>query len=932
MARVPDIIRRNAISQVAKVPAQTGHGWAALANLAQAGAEFIKPAVEKQAQEEGLKATYRDENGVLKVKEKNVLGGFYADIHNSAAYAMYLAKSKIDMSESFTELARKFEFDPAGFKEASDAYIKSKASEPGVPSALKEELVLDAQQEASRRFNGLYDQQTDRTYRETNRNTSTARDMMVDDYVNLYMGGDLEAAEAKYAEIEAISKFRENAPYISETPAEREAFLRGVRGSAKAAALTQRLSETMGDTDLSKEFRQEIEDVLKDPDIDPDTRRRLYVATQGRLKGIDANAIVDGLTNDSYAAKVVRVESGGKSSAANPNSSALGPHQFLKGTWLENVKELRAQGKAQWSKGLTESEILLARTSPEASAEVFDHFRRKNAAVLQKAGLPVDEATEYMAHFFGAGGAVQVLTSDPTALISEILPEVVKANPFMKNMTAHDARNWAARKMTMKASDIILQQQQIDLIDDTEVRAMASSALSDRFKVRKRFEDASALEYEERLTARDDTLTEQEIREDHRLADSTQKSIVAELQRLNADKIAVQQTIGKLNNPATIWDPFDTKQNNAVDDAYKSMLGDEHPLSEPGQLLAGEIALKRGSLPKTSFNALRAAVKGNDPAAFASAVEFANQVLQRQPGALDMHGNRSDVTNALSDYGFLSQFMGAEEAAARVIELNSPEAVANRKNLSDAAKEAKKSLDPKDIVAHFEDKDLDVDLGTDDQRRQVMSDYETLFEKAYLETGDAGLAKNRALNDLDRSYGPNEITGNSRLMKFPPQNFYPRSQENPEWMRLQLVMDVSKHAYGDKALDPSKGVQIVDRKNMGLVPFNRIVMVSDEGTRADVAAKRDPRYQVYYMNDENELTPVPGRYRFDPARAMEDDAAASRARKEEFEADRSSTSEATNLRLWRDHMRMNMGMTDVEARAELEKDRESYALTPPPQE
>lgn len=92
-----------------------------------------------------------------------------------------------------------------------------------------------------------------------------------------------------------------------------------------------------------------------------------------------------------------------------------------------------------------------------------------------------------MAHFFGAGGAVQVLTADPSAKLSEILPKkVIEANPFLKNMTAVDAKNWAARKMTVKSSDMGLIQSEIDEFDDTELRALASARLNEAIRARKR--------------------------------------------------------------------------------------------------------------------------------------------------------------------------------------------------------------------------------------------------------------------------------------------------------------------------------------------------------------------------------------------------------------------------------------------------------------
>lgn len=926
MARVPEVIRRNPLSQVAARPAATGQGWAALADLAKIGADMARPKALEQATELGLKSVYRDQDGTLKVDQATNLGGELADAHNSAAFAKYLAQKKIDMSQTFTELAQKHEFDPAGFKDASDAYIRLLQADESVPASLKEDILLDADRESKSRFNGLYRMETDRNYKEADRNTLTHRDMLVDDYVNLYMGGDMEAADAKFREIEEVSRFRENAPYISETPAEREAYLRGVRASAKVARLTQRLNETSGATELPDDLRQEIDDVLADPDLNPDTRRKLYVATQGRLKGIDANAMVDGLTADSYEAKVRRAESSGNVNAKNPLSSATGPHQFIAGTWLENVAELRKKGGAKWAEGLSTTEILAARTNAGASAEVFAHFRAKNAAILSANGLPVTEDTEYLAHFLGAGGAVKALSSDPSAILSDVLPKaVLDANPFLKNMTVSGLRNWAARKMTVKASDIALQQRAIDLIDDTEVRAMAATALNDRYGIRKRMEDAAALPYAERLGAKDDSLTEQEILEDHSLADSTQTKLVEELRRQRADQIKTQETIAALNDDTTRWDPYDSGSRKDVNQAFESVLGDDDPLSVQGQTLAGEMALRTGFLPQRSFNSLRAAVNGTDPQALASAMEFANQITSRVPNAMGPYDGDTEVLNALADYQFKSGFMGAEAAATQMIEERSPDAVSKRKNLSDAAKTAAKNLKSSDITDFFSSRGSDVDLSDPNVEGSVMDEYDRLFKSAYVDTGDASLAKNRALNDLARVYGGDEVTGSGRMMKFPPQKFYPM---DPMDMRAQIENDVNAYAFGDEAQRNQYGGLIVDDH---WVPSSRITIMSDERTRQEVSAGKPPSYQVMFMDQDGVLEQIPGRYTFDPAQSLADDEKLRADEMQALEEGQADDGAVRNLRAWRTYLEGQGHGVEGALRMVMENKAE-YSAAPPPTE
>lgn len=934
MARIPEITRNNPLSQVAAGnPAPSaGAGWEALAKLAKIGEDFVHPAAVKEAADQGSKDVYRDADGTLKVKEASVLGGEMADVHNSAAYAKYLAQRKIDMSQSFTEMARTYEFDPAGFKQAADGYIKIMREDETVPTALRDELLIDAQAQTSQRFNGLYDRQTEKTYREADRNTSTLRDMMADDYTNLVLGGDQKAADAKMKEIEDLSTFRASAGYISETPAETASYLRGVRGAAKAAELAQTLSGLTGATSISDDLRKQIDATMKDPDISPEARQKLYSATRGILKGVDAAGIVSGLTDGSYASKVIRVESGGNANATNSTSSASGLAGFTNGTWMQSVRELQAQGGAAWAKGLSNDDILDMRKNGAASKEVLEHFTAQNQRALAGAGLPVNDATTYMAHFFGVGGAIKVLSADPSALISDLLPEAAKANGFLQGMTVVDAQNWAARKMTMKASDIAAQQIQIDQIPDPEMRALASDALSERFKARKNIEDAAAAEYDARLASKSDALTEQEIFQDQSLGDRTQVSLSNKLAAKNKDRIELQQTVASLANPAAPLDFGDAKTRSAVDGAYKAVIGDQGPLSDVGVRAAGEIVATRGYFPKPAFDAVMGAINGTDPVALARSMEVINQAVSSQPAALQYQSGNSTVMDALSDYRFYSGFVGGEAAAAKMLADRTPEAIAKRKNLSDAASAAAKNLKPADFPDYLSGKNVSASLGNEGQQGEMMSEYERLFKDAFIDTGDTGRAKERALSTMSRIYGPDGVTGSNTLMKFPPQNFYPHPLgSDPNWMQAQLVDDVSNMAYGkDRTVNNvggRSGHQVI--QTLKTIPANRISIMSDETTRKEIAAGKPPSYMVGYFDDDGHYQQNNQRFHFDPAAALAQGSAASKAAMDAAQTYADQHVRRDNLMAWTKYLDKTKGL-GAGAVMSLD-DMERYATTKPPE-
>ncbi len=140
---------------------------------------------------------------------------------------------------------------------------------------------------------------------------------------------------------------------------------------------------------------------------------------------------------------IISAESGGNPNARNPNSSASGLGQFIDSTWLATIRQARPD-----LAGKTDAELLALKTDPALSREMTEAYANQNQAILTKAGVPVTDGNTYLAHFAGPGGAVKVLQADPGASVADILgPGVVKANPFLANMTAADLQAWASKKV-----------------------------------------------------------------------------------------------------------------------------------------------------------------------------------------------------------------------------------------------------------------------------------------------------------------------------------------------------------------------------------------------------------------------------------------------------------------------------------------------------
>lgn len=152
--------------------------------------------------------------------------------------------------------------------------------------------------------------------------------------------------------------------------------------------------------------------------------------------------------------QIVTTESRGDSNAKNKRSSATGAGQFLDQTWLELVRAHRRELLT----GRTEKEVLNLRKDLELSREMTRRFIERNAVALAKRGLPVTPSTLYLAHFAGPAGAVAILTSPGEADAALVManadsrPEVTRtkilnSNPFLRDFTVEDLKNWAKMKM-----------------------------------------------------------------------------------------------------------------------------------------------------------------------------------------------------------------------------------------------------------------------------------------------------------------------------------------------------------------------------------------------------------------------------------------------------------------------------------------------------
>ena len=158
-------------------------------------------------------------------------------------------------------------------------------------------------------------------------------------------------------------------------------------------------------------------------------------------KAIEPAAQADILADipDDYWPMLARIESSNQPYAKAPASSGSGLYQFIKSTWI-------GEGGA-WG-GNPALAFGGLKPSPEEQTQRAKTFTAKNAAYLRKRGIPINKASLYAAHFFGAAMAVESIGADMKARADTIAgPSATRANPsILLGKTVGEFLSWLHKK------------------------------------------------------------------------------------------------------------------------------------------------------------------------------------------------------------------------------------------------------------------------------------------------------------------------------------------------------------------------------------------------------------------------------------------------------------------------------------------------------
>lgn len=125
----------------------------------------------------------------------------------------------------------------------------------------------------------------------------------------------------------------------------------------------------------------------------------------------------------------------------------------------------------------------------------------------------------------------------------------------------------------------------------------------------------------------------------------------------------------------------------------------------------------------------------------------------------------------------------------------------------------------------------------------LTADFNRLFEDQYALYGDVDTAKEKATTLLKKVWGPTQVGANGKVMKYPPEKFYPLVAGSSDWMQNQLKSEgIIQDGEGFELIADAKTEQEVDAFRRGGPPVSyqvvRIVdgrpeLVMDGGANVD---------------------------------------------------------------------------------------------------
>lgn len=524
---------------------------------------------------------------------------------------------------------------------------------------------------------------------------------------------------------------------------------------------------------------------------------------------VGALGVGEGANIEAVTDRIIGVESGGKATAKNPNSTALGSGQFIARTWLSMVRQYRPELAA----GKSEAEILAMRTDPVLSREMTKAYAVQNTEKLRRAGINPSPGNVYLAHFLGPAGAIALLSVDPSTPVERVVdPDAIKANSSIlgSDRTVGEVMAWADKKMGGQGTVSV--DPRFANIPYTQRVALARDAQT----------QADQLESQRvAAQAREVTLAVNQLKLDIDLGRRGLSDIVQleqtgnigpdqslmlrnylEAQEKKTAVLREGQT--KLSDPGAQWNRFEDDDKARVK-AISEQAG--KIVSNPDEKAAIDFALYERTriMPPDMIATLRNASVSQDPKAMQRGMQYVSNILARDVNAFAGVDGGSELAALGTEFNRLTNDLGmtAQQASAELAKRNDPEyklrnapkeeqvAKFRQELRADASKEILNEVKPALFDRWFGSMPQADRLGMDEkQKDRIMADYAEFAVRGYGRYGDKAQAKAYALGEIKRMYAP---TVGNRVMQYPPElaSGYEVINGSKRWVYEQAAFDIA---------------------------------------------------------------------------------------------------------------------------------------------
>lgn len=545
--------------------------------------------------------------------------------------------------------------------------------------------------------------------------------------------------------------------------------------------------------------------------------------------------------------KIIGVESGGNPNAKNPTSSASGVGQFLDSTWVQTIRQHRPDIAA----GKSAAQIIALKSDPVLGRQMTAAFTQDNADYLANRGIATTPGNLYLAHFLGAGGAVNVLKADPNAPIGSVVgQDVVRANNFLAGKTVADTIAWSDKKMGGASGQVDPRFAGLSPDDRLRLANQADVQYRQQQATELATQKADYTAYKDRIelgvvqgTIADPAL----ISGDKTLNDGDKASLLRSFNEQNKGAIQVASDLTALNGNSLALDPYSSTDKTRADKLYTSAAANVS--HEQAGALATSIIQQTGVVPQPIINDMRRGLSSQNPSQVVAAAQTAQKISAYDPALLGRRDGGSEVQKAADDFSYYVNKLNLspEEAARRMIDNASPEKQRDRKALEPAAKEFVKTMGEVDLSSEFGGA-----LGADPmQEAGIKADFIAMAEDQFFSAnGDPELAKNRALQQMKAIYGVSQMSGSPTVVKYPPEKYWPKQDASGalfglvggdplQYAKTQLSIEIGEH---DESYQPGS-----------------VRLVTTPETEADVKAGRLPGYSVLWKDANGNLQTIPGK-------------------------------------------------------------------------